>query len=186
MVPLEFAPRQSWFLVFRRPAEPPLRRAPNFPSLEVVQELAGPWRVAFDPRWGGPESVVFETLQDWSKRPEEGMRYYSGTVTYRKSFDLPEALRQPDKRLYLDLGRIKHVASVRLNGRALAISLAARCELPTEPGRCGRMPDVRPQQGSGRRAPSSDPPGALAPLTSAQANRPCGTGWLAGRSRSAG
>ena len=125
MVPIEFAPRQSWFVVFRRPAEPPSRRAPNFPSLEAVAELAGPWRVAFDPKWGGPESAVFETLDDWSKRPEEGIRYYSGTATYRKGFDLPETLRQPGRRLYLDLGRIKHVASVRLNGKDLGVVWAA-------------------------------------------------------------
>jgi hypothetical protein len=63
--------------------------------------------------------VTFETLQDWSKRPEEGIKYYSGKATYRKSFDLPTgALSSP---LYLDLGKLKNVAEVRLNGKALGI-----------------------------------------------------------------
>ena len=125
VVPLEFAPRQSWFVVFRRPAEPLARRAPNFPTLEVIQELAGPWRVAFDPKWGGPESVVFEKLDDWTKRPEEGIRYYSGTATYHKTFDLSVPLGQPGKRLFLDLGKVQNVAAVRLNGKDLGVVWAA-------------------------------------------------------------
>ena len=43
--------------------------------------MPGPWEVAFDPKWGGPERVTFDTLQDWSKRPEEGIKFYSGTST---------------------------------------------------------------------------------------------------------
>jgi hypothetical protein len=46
--------------------------------------------VSFDPKWGGPESVVFEKLEDWTKRPEEGIRHYSGTAIYWKTFDLPQ------------------------------------------------------------------------------------------------
>ncbi len=120
-VPLEFAPRQAWFVVFRRAAGSQGRATSkrNFPTLATVQELAGPWTVRFDPKWGGPESVVFEKLEDWTRRPEPGIKFYSGKATYEKTFDLPEALRQPGKRIYLDLGKVKNVAAVRLNGKAL-------------------------------------------------------------------
>ena len=87
-------------------------------------ELAGPWQVSFDPRWGGPAApVAFAKLEDWAKRPEDGIRYYSGTAVYRKTFALPGALRITDhaSRYYLDLGKIAVMAEVKLNGKDLGI-----------------------------------------------------------------
>jgi len=121
VVPLEFAARQSWFVIFRKPASPPPLGRANFPVLTSVGELSGPWTVQFDPKWGGPESVVFERLEDWTKRAEPGIRYYSGKATYTKTFDLPAAARAPGQRLYLDLGKVKNVAEVRLNEKYLGV-----------------------------------------------------------------
>jgi hypothetical protein len=122
---LTFAPRQSWFVVFRPGAGDEGRgagvRKGNSPVLKVTEEIAGPWTVRFDPKWGGPESVVFEKLVDWTTRPEEGIKYYSGKAVYEKTFDLPEVLRQSGKRVYLDLGKFKNVAEVRLNGKDLGV-----------------------------------------------------------------
>ncbi|OHB65795.1 MAG: hypothetical protein A2V70_04145 [Planctomycetes bacterium RBG_13_63_9] len=60
-------------------------------DLPAPVEIDGPWEVSFDPRWGGPEKVTFEELEDWSKRPQHGIRYYSGTAVYRKTFRLDPA-----------------------------------------------------------------------------------------------
>lgn len=122
VVPLTFAPREGYFVVFRKQAEAERPRdTKNFSGLEPVAELAGPWKVSFDPKWGGPQSVVFEKLEDWTKRPETGIRYYSGTATYRKTFDLPETLRRENARIYLDLGKVKNLATVRLGGKDLGV-----------------------------------------------------------------
>ncbi len=123
-LPLEFAPHGSLFVVFRKliatDASGPAAR--NFPAYRAAQELVGPWTVQFDPKWGGPaKAVAFEKLDDWTARPEAGIKYYSGKATYEKTFDLPEDLRQPGKRLYLDLGKVKSVAQVRLNGKDLGV-----------------------------------------------------------------
>ena len=56
---------------------------------------------------------------DWTKRPEDGIKFYSGTAVYRKTFDAPEVPR--GQRLYLDLGVVKNLARVRLNGRDLGV-----------------------------------------------------------------
>jgi hypothetical protein len=88
-------------------------------SLPAPQEILGPWEVSFDPKWGGPAKVTFEKLEDWSKRPEEGIKYYSGTATYRKMF-----IFQPTaggQRFYLDLGKVAIMAEVKLNGKDLGI-----------------------------------------------------------------
>ena len=122
VVPLTLAPRASCFVVFRTKAEAGRStEAKNFPELKPLAELADPWTVSFDPKWGGPESVVFEKLEDWTRRPEEGIRYYSGTATYRQTFDLPQTSRRPNTRVYLDLGRVQNLAAVRLNGKDLGV-----------------------------------------------------------------
>jgi hypothetical protein len=101
----------------------------------VPIELSGPWEVSFDPKWGGPDRPVqFAQLEDWSKRSEDGIRYYSGTAIYRKTFALPQAVGYPmpdsgiqhpasgiRHRLFLDLGKVAVMAEVKLNGKALGI-----------------------------------------------------------------
>jgi hypothetical protein len=82
--------------------------------------------VKFDPQWGGPQSVPFERLVSWPQRAEPGIRFYSGTATYTKTFDLP-AREVPGRssaagrRVFLDLGQVRELAEVRLNGRNLGV-----------------------------------------------------------------
>ena len=80
------------------------------------------WNVSFDTVWGGPAKVVFDNLTDWSKRPENGIRYYSGTAVYTKSFDLPDdkSIKQ-EAQYYLDLGILKNLGRIKLNGHDLGI-----------------------------------------------------------------
>jgi hypothetical protein len=81
-------------------------------------ELSGAWEVSFDPKWGGPAApVTFEQLEDWRKRPEKGIHYYSGTAIYRKTF--PSVIRNPQSKIFLDLGQVAVIAEVKLNGKNL-------------------------------------------------------------------
>lgn len=119
-IPIRLEPFESGFVVFRKAAAgTSSRRGVNFPEFKTVTTLSGPWNVAFDPRWGGPERIVFSELEDWSQRPEPGIRYYSGKATYSKAFDcesLDSSLAHS-----LSLGTVANIASVRLNGRDLGI-----------------------------------------------------------------
>jgi len=118
-VPLEFAARGSLLVVFRKSASSTKGpAASNYAKLKSVGKISGPWIVKFDPKWGGPESVEFKKLEDWTKRPEKGIKYYSGKATYHKMFDMPEGA---GRRLYLDLKRVRNVARVRLNGKDLGV-----------------------------------------------------------------
>jgi len=135
---LAFAPRQSWFVVFPRGGEPAKDGYRNVPAVVDAGGLEGPWTVRFDPAWGGPESVVFEELTDWTRRPEDGIRFYSGRAVYERTFDLPEALRGRKGTLWLDLGLVRNVAEVRLNGRDLGV-------VWTAPWRVDITPAVRPE-----------------------------------------
>jgi hypothetical protein len=115
-VSLELAPYGSLFVIFRQPATTN-GMGHNFPTCTQVAEITGPWQVTFDSRWGGPASVQFDELVDWTLRPEEGIQFYSGTATYRKTFDRPAA----KDRLLLDLGRVSMLAEVHLNGKNLGV-----------------------------------------------------------------
>ena len=78
----------------------------------------------FDPKLGGPESVEFDSLVSWTTSTEPGIRFYSGTATYVKSFNLPTSLVRSRSRLWLDLGHLRELAEVRLNGKSLGIAWA--------------------------------------------------------------
>ncbi len=119
-IPVKLDAGGSLFVVFREKKS----HAPavsNWNEYRTVQEITGPWKVAFDPRWGGPEQPVeFSSLQDWSKRPEDGIRFYSGTAVYSKTINIPSDLA--GKPLFLDLGKVAVMAEVSLNGRDLGIA----------------------------------------------------------------
>ncbi|MDF3078372.1 MAG: glycoside hydrolase family 2 sugar binding [Sphingobacteriaceae bacterium] len=84
-------------------------------NLRDLQELTGAWQVSFDPKWGGPESVVFDSLSDWSKSGDERIKYYSGKAIYHKNFDL-QTVATSGKQVFLELGTVKDIAGVKLNG----------------------------------------------------------------------
>lgn len=114
MVPLEFAPTQSWFIVFRRPGKPS-SNTKNFPQATPVMTLTNPWTVAFDPKWGGPPKIEFTTLSDWTQHADEGIKHHSGTATYQTTFELQSV----EPGLILDLGKVCDLATVKLNGKDL-------------------------------------------------------------------
>ena len=124
---LRFEPYQSFFVVFRKPLVQAVTTGTkhDFTSTKREMELAGAWPVAFDPAWGGPEKVYFEKLEDWAKRPEEDIRFYSGTAKYQKTFDLPRAAGADKTRRFLDLGTVDYLARVRLNGKDLGVRWTA-------------------------------------------------------------
>jgi hypothetical protein len=120
VVPMHFEAAQSFFVIFRNPLASPIATR-NFPAFKPALELSGSWTVNFDPAWGGPEQVLFNSLDDWSRRPEPGIKYYSGKAIYRKTFDLPDQTVASGQKCVLDLGKVKNLARVRLNGHDLGV-----------------------------------------------------------------
>jgi len=118
IVPIRFDPCGSTFVIFRKPTTEVACSGKNWDEFKPLQEITGPWTVSFDPKWGGPQEVRFDRLADWTTRAEEGIKYYSGKATYRKTFDLPAL---PKTKTYLNLGDVRELAAVRLNGRDLGV-----------------------------------------------------------------
>ena len=121
-IPLRFKPNESYFVAFRRPVASPNSPVSNFPALrDTGLQCTGPWQVSFDPKWGGPDKINFDSLPDWSQRPEPGIKYYSGIAAYRKSFSWPTGAPASGEKIYLDLGIVKNLARVRLNGHEVGV-----------------------------------------------------------------
>jgi hypothetical protein len=57
-------------------------------------------------------------LISWTEHPDDGVRHFSGTAEYTTLIDVPGALLGGDYRLDLDLGEVKEIAEVVVNGTA--------------------------------------------------------------------
>jgi hypothetical protein len=82
--------------------------------------VTGPWRVSFPAESGAPESIELGELASLHRHPLEGVRYFSGTATYRKELTLPLDATA-GRQLFLDLGDVEVMAEVLLNGTSLAV-----------------------------------------------------------------
>ena len=133
-VSLKLVPTGSGFVVFREvPGATTLAKMQNATQTTPVT-IPGPWRVAFDPKWGGPADATFAMLDDWSKRPEPGIKGYSGKAIYRTTFDASAAVTAPsDGKTILSLGDVHAMASVKLNGHDLGIVWCPPWELAVPP-----------------------------------------------------
>jgi len=119
-VPLKLAPWQTVFVVFRKPATVPSRTLPAMVETPLAN-IDGPWEVSFPADLGAPASATFDTLSPWNENPNEGIKYFSGTATYRKSIDVPATWIKPDARIWLDLGSVKNLAQISVNDQDVGI-----------------------------------------------------------------
>jgi len=118
-VPLTLEPYGAVLVVFNEkiPDDRQGTAQRNYSDFETLAEISGEWTVHFDPRWGGPGSVIFPELWDWSQHADEGIKYYSGAAIYEKSFSLDSELGE-ENRYFLHLGSVKDagIAEVKING----------------------------------------------------------------------
>lgn len=118
-VPLTLEPYGAIFVVFTNPTKTQSGTAEkNYPDYKTLVEVSGEWTVNFDPQWGGPESVTFPELMDWSQHSDEAVKYYSGAAVYTKTVEIDfEPL--DNGQYFLQLGSVKDVgiAKVRINGK---------------------------------------------------------------------
>jgi hypothetical protein len=119
-VPLRLAAYESVFVVFRKPAAKP-SRAVSAQIETRADTVKGAWDIAFQPNRGAPAKATLDTLASWSDNSDKGVKYFSGTATYSKSIDVPATLFKAGARTYLDLGEVKNLAEVVVNGQSLGI-----------------------------------------------------------------
>ncbi len=116
-IALDLAERESVFVVIRNVAQ----AAPSSarPVMETtLTTLAGPWTLSFPAQWGAPASIQMRVLSSWTSSAEPGVKYFSGTATYTKGVQAATSWFRPGRRLYLDLGKVRDIAEVEVNGKS--------------------------------------------------------------------
>jgi hypothetical protein len=119
-VPLHLEERESVFVVFRRPAAS-LSRVIVPARLSPLAALSGPWEVSFPMNLGAPAKLRIVELDSLTANADDGVKYFSGTATYTRTVPAPRVWFRTGHRILLDLGVVKDVAEVSLNGRALGV-----------------------------------------------------------------
>jgi hypothetical protein len=122
-IPLDLAERESVFVVFRNAAPAPTRTAPTVVE-NTLTTLTGPWTLTFPPKWGAPASVQLPTLTSWTDSSVAGVKYFSGTATYSKTVTAPASWFQPGRHVYIDLGKVRDIAQVTVNGKSAGLTWA--------------------------------------------------------------
>jgi hypothetical protein len=117
---VSLAPNGSVFIILCKKATISGGKGKNWPVQGLAQTLAGAWNVKFDPKFSGPkDAITFNPLDDWSKRAESSIKYYSGAASYSQSFTWNDSIQGE---IWLDLGRVENLAEVYVNGRNCGVA----------------------------------------------------------------
>jgi len=119
-VPLHLEPNDAVFVVFRKAAPAPTRTLPQIEETKLMA-LTGAWGVSFQAGRGAPATASFDSLTSWHANADHGVKYFSGTGTYTKTIDADSGWFGKGARLWLDLGDVKNIAEVAVNGKPIGI-----------------------------------------------------------------
>jgi hypothetical protein len=119
-VPLHLKPNDAVFIVFRKKAAKTSFKVPQ-PEETQLSAIDGSWKVSFQSDRGAPEEIVLDQLISWSKYSDPGVKYFSGTGTYTKNIQASAGWFNEDTQIWLDLGSVKNLAEVFLNGQSMGI-----------------------------------------------------------------
>lgn len=79
------------------------------------------WKVSFPLRNETLIDTTFNELISWASASSKDIRYFSGTATYKNEFNISSKLLKNSNSLQLDLGNVKVIAEVILNGKNLGV-----------------------------------------------------------------
>jgi hypothetical protein len=120
IVPLRLEAHDAVFIVFQQPTAEQSAVVPES-TIELLTTVIGPWNVSFPPDLGAPSHARFDRLRSWTENVDDGIKYFSGTATYSKTIRIHREWLSDNARIQIDLGEVKHLAEVLLNGRSLGV-----------------------------------------------------------------
>jgi len=119
-VNLSLEPNDAVFVVFKSPVTKKSVALPAIAEKELAT-IDGSWNVSFQPNRGAPATAVFDKLSSWTENGDAGIKYFSGTATYSKTINAPASWFTKAAQIWIDLGDVKNIAEVKVNGKSLGI-----------------------------------------------------------------
>jgi hypothetical protein len=119
-VPLHLEPWGTAFVVFRKSTSEMSRTLPKTTETKVAN-VDGSWTVNFEQDRGAPRSITFDRLASWTDNSDAGVKYFSGAGTYTKTIQASADWFKKGAHLWIDLGDVKNLAEVTVNGKSLGI-----------------------------------------------------------------
>ncbi len=119
-VPLHLEPWGTVFVVFRKATSETSHTVPKVTESKVC-DVEGSWKVSFEPDRGGPPSTTLDKLISWSDSADPGVKYFSGVGTYTKTVQAQAGWFKKGSQMWLDLGDVKNLAEVTVNGKNLGV-----------------------------------------------------------------
>ena len=119
-VPLHLEPWGTVFVVFRTATTETSRTLPRVTDTQMAV-LDSPWKVSFQPDRGAPPSITLDKLSSWSDNADAGVKYFSGTGSYTQTVLAAPSWFKKGAHFWLDLGDVKNLAEVTLNGKNLGV-----------------------------------------------------------------
>jgi hypothetical protein len=119
-IPLHLEPWGTVFVVFRHATTETSRTLPTAAETPLLT-LDGPWNVSFQANRGAPPSIVLGKLSAWNESQNAGVKYFSGTGVYTKTLHAPAEWFHAGAPLWIDLGDVKNMDELTVNGKSLGI-----------------------------------------------------------------
>jgi len=106
------------FIVFRKAATAPSRTIAK-PVETKIEAVGGSWDVRSSRTAVRPPKSPCPHSRRGTNNADAGVKYFSGTGTYTKTIQAPADWFQAGAKLWLDLGDVKNIAVVSVNGKPL-------------------------------------------------------------------
>ncbi|KIA86520.1 glycosyl hydrolase [Flavobacterium sp. AED] len=119
-VALHLEPNDAVFVVFKDNTTTTAQILPAVSETKLAA-LEGNWNLSFQKERGAPSEITMDKLTSWTDNSDAGVKYFSGTGTYSKTIDAPKSWFKNQGQLWIDLGEVKNLAEVIVNGKSLGI-----------------------------------------------------------------
>ena len=125
LVSIPMIPSDAFFIVFSdNPFVPTGSRTwfdsrSSTPSSPLAQPAG--WHLRFSQKGGGKAEEYFNDLHSWTESANPVVRYYSGTAVYYTDFTVARESLDSFESISLDLGEVKNIAEVILNGKPAGV-----------------------------------------------------------------
>jgi hypothetical protein len=92
-------------------------KVPNGETIDLLKD----WTITFPENSGAPKSIRVPELQSLHLNSDNGVKYFSGTCVYSKTFKVSKKNSKKEDRYILDLGVVELIAEVFVNDRSLGV-----------------------------------------------------------------